>query len=107
MLSSTSVSMTPCATCEGRVPSRRTTPQPKCRVPGSMPITIMSARAVPCVGKDFARVQQPLGIERVLQPELQVDELAGLLEVQIGHFHDADAVLAGERAAHRDHVAKQ
>src|SRR5689334_8649368 len=72
-----------------------------------MPSTIMSARAVPGGGEDLAGVQEPLGIEGVFQTKLEIDQLGGLLEVQIRRLHDADAVLAGKRAAHGDDVAKQ
>src|SRR5882672_10068875 len=100
MLAFSSVSMTPWATCEGRVPSRRTTPQPRCRVPGSMPSTIMRAlclaSAMPRSGEDLARVEQTLGIENALDAELKIDERVGLLEREIGSLEDTDAVLAGE-----------
>ena len=44
---SVSVSMTPWATCRRRSPSFTTTPQPKCRVPGSIPRTRMSQAPPP------------------------------------------------------------
>src|SRR5450432_345329 len=111
MLAFSSVSMTPWATCEGRVPSRRTTPQPRCRVPGSIPSTIMLARdltsSMPRGGENLAGVEQTLGIEDALDAHLQIDERVGLLKREIGSLEDADAVLTRERAAHRDHVAKE
>src|SRR5262245_51956721 len=110
MVAFSSVSMTPWATCEGRVPSRRTTPQPRCRVPGSTPRTIMgapaSARPMPRSGEDLARVEQPLGVEHALDAHLEIDERVRLLERQVRGLEDADAVLAGERAAHRHDVAE-
>ena len=108
MLAVVSVSMTPWATCEGRVPSRRMTPHPRWRVPGSTPShDHVSTRRCPVAGKILPGLRSPFGIERAFQAQLQRDELGRLLEVQVGRLHDPDAVLAGERAAHGHHVAKQ
>src|SRR5258706_11674029 len=111
MVAVVSVSITPWATCVGRVPSRRTRPHPRCRVPGSIPRTITgapsSARAVPECRKDLAGVQEALGIERGLQPLLKVDERVGLLEREVRRLGETDAVLARQRAAHRHHAAKK
>src|SRR6266540_1291139 len=126
MVAVTSVSMTPCATCEGRVPSRRTTPHPRWRVPGSTPSTIIAlvvallrkntqitsggvalTRAVALCGEDFAGIQEPLRVERALQAQLQIDELRRLLERQVGSLQNADAMLAREGAPHGDDIAKK
>src|SRR5882757_4267905 len=104
MVAETSVSMTPWATCVGLVPSRRTTPQPRCRVPGSIPRTIMfasdSTRPVSCHGEDLAGVQETLRVEHRLQAFLQIDESVGLLERKVRGFREADAMFARERSPH-------
>src|SRR5207245_218692 len=86
-------------------------PQPRCRVPGSMPSTIMRAlclaRSMPRSGEDLAGVEQTFRIEDALDAHLQIDERVGLLEREIRSLEDTDSVLAGERPAHGDHVAKE
>src|ERR1700733_4228515 len=58
-----------------------------------------SARAMAARREDLAGVEELLRIEDALQVALQVDEIARLLERQVGGLRDADAVLAAQRAA--------
>src|SRR6266542_6004019 len=72
--------------------------------PGSCPVDLLSAslgfrtltRAVSSGGEDLAGVEQAFRIERAFQPHLQVDELLGLFEREVGSFQNADAVFPRE-----------
>lgn len=71
-----------------------------------------STRAVPAVVRafvreDFARIQDPVWIERVFETPLERDELVWLFEVQVRRLENADAVFTRKCAAQRDDFFEQ